>query len=214
MKKQEGFSLIGVLLIISALVVNTGGVLVWQRQSTPRLISTPTLTVSPSVTKKPTETPVLPTETAPIPELEAKEKCEASGGKWAADCSSNGCGPSRCLCSLPCSEDNFPQFDYFKDPSKDSPKGLVKSDLSKCGHRVESGEVCKDCQSNSDCGETRFSQGRAYCFEYQSKCINGICYEERFIYSGYNIKNNACQDTCGDGVCDNYETVLCTKDCE
>ena len=171
-------------------------------------------TVTPFVTKKPMETPVLPTETAPISELEAKEKCEASGGKWGAECSSSGCGPGYCVCILPCSEEKFPRFDHFEDPNKDSPRGLVRGDLSKCGYRVESGGVCKDCQSDSDCGETRFSQGRAYCFEYRPKCISGVCYEERKIYSGYNIKSDACRDTCGDSVCDNFETVLCPEDCQ
>ncbi len=39
MKKQNGFSLVGVLLIIGALVITTGGVLVWQRKTLPTPIT-------------------------------------------------------------------------------------------------------------------------------------------------------------------------------
>lgn len=45
MKKQEGFGLIGVLIILGTLVITMGGVFVWQRKTLPAL--TPTSTPVP-----------------------------------------------------------------------------------------------------------------------------------------------------------------------
>lgn len=54
MRKQEGLSLIGVLLILGALVITTGGVLVWQKKISP----TPT----PTPQTQPTASPEEPTD--------------------------------------------------------------------------------------------------------------------------------------------------------
>lgn len=51
MKKQFGFNLIGVLLLIGALVITTGGVLVWQKRALPTPITpSPTPAVPPTTT--------------------------------------------------------------------------------------------------------------------------------------------------------------------
>ena len=46
MKKQQGFSLIGVLLIIGALVITAGGVVIWQKKVLPTTTSAPAPMIS------------------------------------------------------------------------------------------------------------------------------------------------------------------------
>ena len=57
MKKQKGFSLIGVLVIVGALLFTAGGVVVWNKKTSTGLIPTPTPLLVP--TSKPSAQPTL-----------------------------------------------------------------------------------------------------------------------------------------------------------
>lgn len=72
MKKQEGFSLIGVLIILGTLIVTAGGVLVWQKKFAP----TPAPTPSPT----PVEIqPALPDEQSEKIQAEVYQKLREEG---------------------------------------------------------------------------------------------------------------------------------------
>lgn len=64
MKKQSGFGLIGILLIIGALLLTAGGVVVWERRVSPALVLIPTATPTPKPESSPT--PLLLEQ--PVPE--------------------------------------------------------------------------------------------------------------------------------------------------
>ncbi len=80
MKKQKGLGLIGVLLIIGALAVTTGGVVVWQKKisptPTPTPPSTPIQTPSPKPeSTSPTESPTTQPTKSPTKKPEVGEEC-------------------------------------------------------------------------------------------------------------------------------------------
>ena len=85
MKKRNGFGLIGVLLIIGALVVVTGGVLVWQKKVSLTPVPTPT-----------------PTETTPI---SCRTDADCPPIDWLApcngDCPRYYCQQGKCVLLTP-----------------------------------------------------------------------------------------------------------------
>jgi len=197
---QKAFSKIWIIVFI--LILTSGGIFTWQY-------------FNKSDWKLPHQGPTY--EELIKEEAQEKEKCEESGGKWLILCSSIGCVSGYCDCGLACSEKNFPEFNSIaktKTLNKDTQIGLVQTDLSKCGELVESDGQCINCQTSEDCRKTPLSQGRCYCFEYNPKCIKGVCYTERKIYLGYKITSNGCENACGDGVCGYSEILFCPNDCK
>ena len=141
-------------------------------------------------------------------------RCENSGGEWSQACANNGsgyCTPGHCVCN--CGHLGFQEFEK-KPFNEKTPRGLVQTDLSTCGVKTEENGQCKKkCHSDLDCPAKSPNQDGAYCFEYEPECIKGVCYNKRNIYFGYTA-GNKCADTCGNGNCEGYEKIFCSKDCE
>ena len=70
MKKQEGFGLISILLIISALLLTAGGVIVWQKRVLPTTTSAPSPIISGGLS---TDEDLPPSETF-VPEFSQRQE--------------------------------------------------------------------------------------------------------------------------------------------
>lgn len=85
MKKQKGFSLIGIILVIGALIITAGGVVVWDKKVKPIPTPTPYPTLSPIptliLTPQPTEQPkTISCQTdSDCPILDCIQGCPAEG---------------------------------------------------------------------------------------------------------------------------------------
>ncbi len=158
MKKQRGFSLIGVLLIIGALVVTAGGVVVWEKKVT--LTATPVPNPTPTLTSEPTKTKYLSNESY----------CEKD-----SDCT------TRPSCCNSCYK-NYVNI-YHKDPiPQEQCSGMCKQDCpppSRFGPPVCRNNKCTSstasvsCQSSADCPPSLGVCGAGNCPSW--RCINSRC---------------------------------------
>jgi len=71
------------------------------------------------------------------------------------------------------------------------------------------------CVENSDCGVDSSHQGRDKCVEIRHVCENGECSSTQEEFPGFIYQKDGCNDTCGNGLCDGYETPRnCPEDCK
>lgn len=158
---SSGFGLIGVLLIIGAFVVTTGGVLVWQKRavSIPKQTSSP---ISPSVL---TPTPLLtPPETTPI-------SCQID-----RDCPpSLGCVPLRACPTWKCVNARCIQVD-----DEDTLKKLT--DSMRCQENQDCAYLCRGSKAVIDYSQPfSWCRNQEYMKSYLVACLDvyvpplGIC---------------------------------------
>ena len=118
-------------------------------------------------------------------DLNKKEKCEKSGGKWdAVICNHPGCKPVYfCNCII--------------NNERNRDEGILKYDLK---FRLKENDICLSCKQDSDCGENKCEMFESECEMDVASCVDGICYAGNYTYEFYdngdkiyNCVDNKCQ---------------------